>query len=238
MTREYHKWFSPHLGRDMELLLFGHGGHPVLVFPTAKGRFYDYEERKLIDAVRSQYESGVLQAFCVDSVDSESWSNTAIPPAQRALRHIQYERYLLDEVLPFIKVRNTASRIAVTGCNFGGYHAANFAFRHPKLVSHCVSLGGTFNVHQLLNGYSDENCYFHCPPTFLPGLEDETILSQFRNHVRFVFAAGETDPCIVENRHLSKILSSKHIPHWLDVWGAGTGHDGHWWQQMTVKFFG
>ena len=26
MNREYHKWFSPRLGRDMEMLVFGHGG--------------------------------------------------------------------------------------------------------------------------------------------------------------------------------------------------------------------
>jgi len=29
MNREYHKWYSSRLGRDMELLVFGHGGLPV-----------------------------------------------------------------------------------------------------------------------------------------------------------------------------------------------------------------
>jgi esterase/lipase superfamily enzyme len=43
VKREYHKWFSPSLGRDMELLVFGHTGARVLVFPTREGRFYDYE---------------------------------------------------------------------------------------------------------------------------------------------------------------------------------------------------
>ena len=45
MKREYHKWYSPALGRDMELLVFGHGGARVLAFPTRCGRFYEYEER-------------------------------------------------------------------------------------------------------------------------------------------------------------------------------------------------
>ncbi len=43
MYREYHKWFSPHLQREMELLILGHAGARVLVFPTRCGRFYDYE---------------------------------------------------------------------------------------------------------------------------------------------------------------------------------------------------
>ncbi len=75
MNREYHKWHSSALRRDMELLVFGTGGTPVLVFPTSMGRFYDYEDRRMIAAVGHKYQTGQLQAFCVDSVDSESWYN-------------------------------------------------------------------------------------------------------------------------------------------------------------------
>ena len=39
MVREYHKWHSPRLGREMELLVFGHGGLPVVVFPRRAGGF-------------------------------------------------------------------------------------------------------------------------------------------------------------------------------------------------------
>jgi esterase/lipase superfamily enzyme len=99
MNREYHKWYSPSLHRDMELLVFGHGGQPVIVFPTSMGRFFDYENRGMIEAVRSKYEGGELQAFCVDSVDTESWYNKGIHQRDRVLRHEAYERYLLHEVL-------------------------------------------------------------------------------------------------------------------------------------------
>ena len=34
MHREYIKWFSPSLHRNMEMLVFGHGGAPLLVFPA------------------------------------------------------------------------------------------------------------------------------------------------------------------------------------------------------------
>src|SRR5262245_13983896 len=78
MHREYVKWFSPALGREMEMLVFGHSGAPLLVFPTSMGRFFDYEDRGMIGAVASKYEDGRLQAFCVDSVDSESWYNKGV----------------------------------------------------------------------------------------------------------------------------------------------------------------
>ena len=80
MNREYHKWFSNRLGREMELLVFGRAGEPVLVFPTSGGRFYDFEDRGMIAAVTDKIDAGQLQVFCVDSVDLESWYNRQIPP--------------------------------------------------------------------------------------------------------------------------------------------------------------
>ncbi len=236
MNREYHKWHSPRLNRDMELLVFGHGGTPMVVFPTSMGRFYDYEARQMIATIGHKYESGQIQAFCVDSVDSESWYNKAVQPSERAPRHIQYDQYLVEEVVPFIKSRNAAPQVSVTGCSFGGYHSVNFALRHPDLVSACVSMGGAFDVHQFLNGYFDDNCYFNCPPAFLPNLNDPFYLDKYKQ-MKMVLATGETDICLDENLRLANIMASRGIPHWLDVWGNGAGHDWPWWEQMTQKYF-
>ena len=176
MNREYHKWFSPSLEREMELLVFGHAGTPLIVFPTSMGRFFDYENRHMIDAVRDRYENGQLQAFCVDSVDAESWYNKADSSGASARRGMfNTTATLLDEVVPFVRSRNASTRVAVTGCSFGGYHSVNFAMRHPEMVDDCVSMGGAFDIHQFLNGYYDDNCYYNCPPDFLPNLNDAGI---------------------------------------------------------------
>lgn len=235
MLREYHNWHSHELGREMELLVFGRAGIPLLVFPTSMGRFFDYEDRQMIAAVGHKYEAGVLQAFCVDSVDAESWYNRAVHPRDRAARYNQFDRYLVHEVVPFIRARNSSIELVTTGCSFGGYHCMNFALRHPDIVTRTVSMGGGFDIHQFLEGYYDDNCYFNCPPDYLPNLTDEWYLSRYRSGTRFVLATGERDICLDENLRLASIMQSKSIPHWLDVWGDGTGHDWPWWQQMAVK---
>jgi hypothetical protein len=51
MNREYHRWFSPRLDRDMELLIFGHAGAPYLVFPSSMGTFHEYEDSGMIGAL-------------------------------------------------------------------------------------------------------------------------------------------------------------------------------------------
>ena len=73
MKRVYHKWWSENLERDMELLVFGHGGAKVLVFPTRGGRFYEYENLRITDVLQSKIEFGYLQLYCVDSIDAESF---------------------------------------------------------------------------------------------------------------------------------------------------------------------
>ena len=57
MNREYHKWWSSRLGRDMELLVFGHSGVKASVFPTSQGRFYEFEDRGMINALRHKMKT-------------------------------------------------------------------------------------------------------------------------------------------------------------------------------------
>ena len=237
MNREYRKWYSNELRRDMEMLEFGQSGVPMLVFPTSMGRFFEYEDRGMIQAISGQLEKNALHAFCVDSVDAESWYNKNIHPRDRVLRHNQYERYVIEEVLPFIRSKNPSKELLVTGCSFGGYHAVNFTLKHPDIVTYCVSMGGKFDIHPYLDGYYDDDCYFNCPVDYLSNLTDEWYLNLYRNHTKIVLATGEHDMCWDANVRMSQIMTAKGIPHWLDVWGDQTGHDWPWWQRMAQKYF-
>ena len=106
MNRDHARWHSPALDRDMELLVFGHAGARVLAFPTSMGRFYQWEDFGMVEALGQHLEQGWLQLYCVDSIDEETWYAKTTPPAERVRRHEQYERYLLEEVLPFSHDRN------------------------------------------------------------------------------------------------------------------------------------
>ena len=191
MKREYHKWFSPALGREMEMLVFGHAGLPALVFPTSCGRFFEFEDRGMIHAVEDKLEHGRLQLFCVDSVDSESWYNRAVPPRWRIARHVQYEQYIMQEVLPFLRQKNRSPQLAAIGCSFGGYHALNIALRHPDVFTAMLSMGGAFDTSSFLSGYYDDDCYFNIPMHYLPNISDPWYLHRYR-HNTYILATGDT----------------------------------------------
>lgn len=237
MNREYYRWWSKDLGRDMEMLVFGHAGSSTLVFPTSCGRFFDFEDRGMVGAVREKLENGQLQLFCVDSVDCESWYNRSISPARRVARHIQFEKYLLHDVLPLMHGKNPHSQPLTAGCSFGGYHAVNLVLRHPELFRGFISMSGAFDLKGLgfLHGYYDEECRSHLPLDFLSELEDERTLETLRRG-RHVLATGVHDQCWNDNERLACAMRSRSIPVQLDVWADDTGHDWNWWQKMAQTY--
>ena len=60
MHREYHRWYSQRLHRNLELLVFGHGGAKVLVFPTRDGSFHEYEDLRIVQSLAQKIDSGQL----------------------------------------------------------------------------------------------------------------------------------------------------------------------------------
>jgi esterase/lipase superfamily enzyme len=237
MRRDYVKWHSPSLHREMELLAFGERGFPIVVFPTSGGRFYEYEDRGMINPLAAKIDRGELQVFCVDSVDPESWYNRWASPPDRLHRQNAFDAYLVNEFAPFVRNRTSWPQMGATGCSFGGYHAVNFALRHPDIVTYAVSMSGAFDIaRRFLDGYYDQNAYFHAPLDYLPNLNDGWYLERFRRNY-YVLAVGNHDPLFDQNVKLAHELGVKQIPHILDVW-EGFGHDWPWWQRMAAKFFG
>ncbi|HRY15990.1 MAG: esterase family protein [Candidatus Competibacteraceae bacterium] len=238
MNREYHKWYSQRLHRDMELLIFGHAGAKVLAFPTRCGRFYEYENMGMIEALRHKIDGGQLQLYCVDSIDEESFYCFWNHPADRIPRHLQYESYLLEEVLPLMWLKNSHDCVISHGCSFGAFHALNLAFRHPQAFHKVVALSGRYdltlsveNFRNLLDGHYDERVYFNNPSHFLPNLSDSYLLDHLRR-MDIVLAVGDQDPFLDNNRHLSESLWQKGVWHALHVW-QGRAHSPRYWRKMV-----
>jgi esterase/lipase superfamily enzyme len=238
MKREYHRWFSHRMDRDMELLVFGHGGAKVLVFPTRDGRFYEYENIGIVGSLAHKINSGQIQLFCVDSVDHESLYCFWRHPADRIRRHMQFEDYILNEVLPFMSSINPHPCTIAQGSSLGAYHAANIAFRHPHLFRKLSAFSGRYDLtlniesfRDLFDGYHDENIYFHNPSHFLPNLNCEHRLRHLRD-MDIVLTIGRDDPFLDNNLHLSRVLGEKGIHHALHIWD-GRAHRASAWRKMA-----
>ncbi len=226
----------------MELLVFGHSGQPVLMYPTRMARFYDYENWGVIGALESRLAAGDMQIFCVDSIDAESFYNENIQPAERIQRHVQYETYIIDEVLPFMERINGNDDFFVAGCSMGAFHAVNTAFRHPEFFVKVVAMSGRYDLtvemgdfRDLFSGYRSQEVYFNTPLQFVANLNDQEILGQLRN-LDITIVIGEADQFYQNNQNFSEVLNYKDIPHNLYVWDD-YAHKARYWRQMVQLYF-
>jgi esterase/lipase superfamily enzyme len=241
MNVEYHKWYSQSLTQEMALKIYGHSGKPMLVFPAQAGTFFEFEDFGMIDAIREFIESGKVQVFTVDSVDAQSWANWIAHPADRALRHNDYDRYIVNEVVPFIFNKNGGGKkIITTGCSMGGCHAGNFFFRHPDVFDTVIALSGLFQMTLFVGDYFDENIYYNSPIHYLPTMEDPWFLDKYRES-QIIICTGQgawEEDMMRDAQRMKSILESKHIPAWVDFWGYDVNHDWPWWRQQLPYFLG
>jgi esterase/lipase superfamily enzyme len=241
MNREYHKWYSQSLQRNMELLVFGHGGRAVLFFPTRMARFYDYENWGVVEALKHRIDAGELQLFCVDSVDAESFYNQWVHPSVRIKRHIQYESYILNEVLKLMRSKNAGNYFEVAGCSMGAYHALNIAMKHPQVFKKVVCMSGRYDLtktildfRDLFDGYHNEDIYFNTPRQYMANMHEGNTLNAIRN-MEIIIAVGQIDPFMPGNKEFSELLWDKGIWHQLHIWD-NYAHRPRYWQKMVQLY--
>lgn len=234
MNREYHRWYSPSLNRDMELLIFGHAGAKVLVFPTSQGKYYEWEDRGMMGILGERLERGWLQVCCVNSVDAESWYNYGVHPGARAWRQTQYDNYLYHEVLPLLSSKNGNPFLMTLGASFGAFHAMSFGLRHPDKVDRIIGLSGLYDIRGFTGGYSDDNVYLNNPMQFIANEYDDGRLALLR-HIDIIMASGKDDRLISSARNFSELLWNKGIGNALREWD-GWSHDWPYWQEMVSTY--
>ena len=84
MQGTYYKEWSSVLNREMEFKVYGSAGVPVLALPARGGRFFDWENNGMPDAIAQLLNEGKIQLFCADSVDGEGVLNGDLPLRRRA----------------------------------------------------------------------------------------------------------------------------------------------------------
>lgn len=240
MNVEYHHWWSPNLSHDMELKVYGYYGKPVVVFPTQGGRFFEYEDFGMVNAISWFIETGMIKLFTLESIDQQSWANWAAHPADRARRHEDFDRYVIHEVVPFIRQHcaDYDQKYISTGCSMGGYHSANFFFRHPDVFDGLIAISGLFQLSMFVGDYMDENVYYNSPLHYLENLSVTAYLDLYRQS-KIVVCSGQgawEEPMLADAIALKRILEAKSVPCWVDIWGYDVNHDWPWWRVMMPYF--
>lgn len=246
MHVSYHIWESRNLGRPMEYKVYGHGGRPMVVFPTSQGRFYQYEDSGMIDELRGFIDAGQIQIWTVDGIDGETFFSTDGDFNRRIERHEAYFRYLREEFMPAVASGNREAnggaeiRPLLTGCSMGAFHATNFLFHFPWMADGLIALSGVYSTRLFFGDRFDGAIYFNSPLDYLPGLDDENMLHEICR-LRLMICCGQgawEDEMLAETRAMEAVLRNKSIPALVDYWGTDVSHDWPWWRRQMSFFLG
>jgi esterase/lipase superfamily enzyme len=242
MQRRYETFHSPALNRSMDLLVFGHHGPPLLAFPSAGGRFYDWENHGMVDAAAPWLDAGKVRLYCVEGVDHEAWLNYGASVEARSRRHRAYEDYVLNEAVPFIgrECDLNEGGVAVTGCSLGAYHAANFALKFPETFNYALCMSGRYDLEAVIGPSAALEVYFNNPVAYCANLHG-AALTQVRDHTHLALVCGQgawEDKCLAETHRLANILAEKGISHERDLWGHDVEHHWYWWKRQLAHYLG
>jgi esterase/lipase superfamily enzyme len=237
MHTKHHSWHSPALdGKRMDLLVYGHAGAKLFVFPTSMGTYREWPDRRMHLVLRDYLENGWLQMYCLHHVHDESWYMDWKHPGARAWRHVQYDNYLRHEVVPFSYSQNPNDFIIAAGASLGAYDAAVFALRNPDVVRRLIGMSGRYDITMLTDGYRDETVDMVNPVALaaapMSGAHHAALQRQ-----DIILAVGRGDPALETNRQLSGILWGRGVGNALREW-HGFAHDWPWWERMLRLYVG
>ncbi|UAY54311.1 esterase family protein [Arachidicoccus terrestris] len=226
----YHKWYSPNLQEEAELLVFGYAGRPVILFATSMGRYYEAKDRGLIGSVQWFIDNGDITVYCPGNIDHRSWYDKDLHPADRAIEQQKYDQFILEEVYSRATAETGRKQVITAGCSFGGYHAANFGFRHPDITDTVISMSGIFDIASHTDGFENDTIYYNNPMAFLRDDNRPELWAQ-----RVILGTTWSDICLEQNQRMAGILENKKMLHWLDIRGDQP-HDWPVWKQMFPHY--
>jgi esterase/lipase superfamily enzyme len=223
---------------DGRVLVHGHWGRPLLVFPSEQGNARDAESNGLVGVAQQLLDDGRLKMYCVDSFDAASWSAKHLPLEERARQHERYEAWIVNTVAPFIR-DDCGGRddIATAGCSLGAYHAVSIALRHADVFPLGMGFSGNYDPSSWdAWGERGMAVYFANPVDYVPNLHGEH-LDWLRGRLSLLLVCGQgqwedTTGSLPSTKQLAGLLADKGIRHELDLWGHDVPHDWPSWRRQ------
>jgi len=240
MKREITSWFSPALQKDMPIVTYGDYGFALLLVPTAAADYLEYERFQLLDTLAPFIESGKLKVFSVNSINTESWLNKQMIGEHKAIRQNQFNEYIYNEVIPFIRTSTSWETPIITcGASFGALHSMNLFLKRPDLINGVIAMSGVYNLMEYTDGFYDEQVYYNSPMHYIPNLTDHNVLEQIRrsNHIHILTGSGEYEAPDAA-KEFAGVLYNKGITYELDVWNHDWKHDWPTWRAMLPHYIG
>ena len=228
-------WYSPHLGRELTLVRWGHYGQPLVLFPTAGGDAEECERMWMIRALSPLIEAGRLKVYSPDHIAGWHWIDDSVSPARKVAVQQAYNRFIAEELTRAIRLDcgGYTEPLLAAGYSLGGFQAFAATLRHPEHFRGAICLSSPYDLSGWVEGGPHPPDFHYTSPLhFLPTLEDRELLDRL-SRVRLFLVHGR-------GRYekpwrawpVADLLGRKGIPNRVDLWDESHDHDWVAWRDQ------
>jgi esterase/lipase superfamily enzyme len=153
--------------------------------------------------------------------------------------HEAYERWVLQAAVPFVDEDcGGRQEMAVAGCSFGAYHAANLALRRADLFPLALCFSGVYDLSVL--GWGERGTSFHLNnPLWSLAAADGAHLDWLRSRLSLLLVCGQgmwedTTGALESTRAFGALCAEKGLRVETDLWGHDVPHDWPSWRAQLA----
>jgi len=233
---ERHAWTSTHTGATMPVVRHGTAGAALVYVPSSGGDEREFERYGLGEVCAPWIATGRLQVFAIDGWARQCFWNDALQPPDRVEAYARFERYVASELLPWVRTTSGDRYPGMVGASYGAHVVANMLYKRPGEVGIGCGLGGVYGLWHRLDGFHDDDVYFHTPLEYLPRLTDPDILARIRAGRGLALYGAGADEWVWSTQRMAGVLEEKELPHFVEIWLAPANHHETWWGRQLRSF--
>lgn len=232
------QWYSPKLGRDLKVVRWGHGGRPVILFPTAGGDAEECERMLMIRALSPLIDEGRIRVWSVDHIAGWHWIDQEVHPRRKT--HVQhgFDAFVSEELMNLVRrdAQDPHIRAITAGYSLGGFQAFASALRHPDQIAAGIAMSAPYDLSPWVEGHHDEHFHHTSPVHFLPYLDDPEVIRKMREtFLLLVHGSGRVEKPW-RAWPVAQELGRKGIPNRVDIWSEDHDHDWMAWREQLPHY--
>lgn len=161
----------------MEVVVYGYYGFVLFFLLMAVVDYLEYECFYLIDVIVGLINVGKVKVFFINSINVESWFNFNMYFCYKVIWYQQFNEYVFEEVVLFIKsMMSEDIFIIICGVFLGVLYFVNLFFCWLDFFSGVIGMSGDYDLSIYIKGYYDQDVYFNLLVQYLFNMEDYSLL--------------------------------------------------------------
>ncbi|MBM4378749.1 MAG: prolyl oligopeptidase family serine peptidase [Deltaproteobacteria bacterium] len=238
MNKLVGQWNSERLQRAVKMVRWGHGGVPVLLFPTAGGDAEEVERFLMMKVLGPLIDGGRIRVYSCDNVAGKAMIEQEGSPQHRQWVLNQYHQYVRYEAIPAIRMdcRDADVEVIAAGASIGAFHASAMVCRFPDVFRAAIAMSGTYDLRRFFKTDHFTQDYFVSSPLAFAHSLSGPHLDKLRTRFVLMPSGEGRAEDISESWALARALGAQRIPNRVDSWGKQTPHDWVTWREMLPKY--